>query len=155
MEGCETLPADPVRLKITDVNVLIRTWESETAFNIQMKAAEAVFIATTEYRDSRFITIESDRLTATAPGFISHFLIGFSDWGRPSFTTFVAHPELPLLICGCNNVVISVDVRSGSYRTAKLAASSGSSSRLARPGSWSMQRRACTACPGTSTTPGT
>jgi hypothetical protein len=113
------LPADPVRLKITSVNVLIRTWESEADFNGRMRAKGAVLLDTAEYRDDRFVTIESDPLTVPGPD--GHFIVGFSDWGRPSFTTFAPHPELPLLACGCNNIAISIDVTSGQYRTAKLA----------------------------------
>lgn len=94
------MPADPVRLKVTSVNVLIRTWESKADFNGYMNAENAVFIDTTEYRDDRFVTIESDPLTTNGIDSSSRFLLGFSDWGRPSFTTFVAHSEIPLLVCG-------------------------------------------------------
>lgn len=115
------MTADPVRLKVTSVNVLIRTWESEADFNGYMQAENAVFIETTEYRDDRFVTIESDPLTANDSDSTRRFLIGFSDWGRPSFTTFVTHSHIPLLVCGCNNVVISINATSGQYRTARLA----------------------------------
>jgi hypothetical protein len=110
------LPADPVRLRVAGSHVLIRTWESEADFNDKLKVAGAVFVDTTEYRDDRFVTIENDRFDGGAPGFV----IGFSDWGRPSFTTFVAHPDRPLLICGTNNIVLSIDLNSGNHRTTKL-----------------------------------
>jgi hypothetical protein len=111
------LPADPVRLRVAGSHVLIRTWESEADFNDKLKVAGGVFVDTTEYRDDRFVTMESDRFDAGAPGFV----FGFSDWGRPSFTTFAAHPGRPLLACGTNNVVIRIDVKSGDYRTVRLA----------------------------------
>lgn len=109
---------DPIRLRVGQASVLLRTWDSESLFNSYMAVGSGLYINPEEHRHDRFVTVESDGLDDAS--FRREFLIGFSDWGSPSFTTFSAHPQLPLLACGCNSAVYLIDSLSGEVKQFQL-----------------------------------
>lgn len=76
-----------------------------------MAANNGVFLNQDEHRRGAFVTVGSDRLSD--PGAQERFLIGFSDWGNPSFTTFMVNSDLGIVVCGCNDVVYSIRADTG------------------------------------------
>jgi hypothetical protein len=110
---------DPIRLRVSNVNILLRTWDSESLFSSYMAANDGAFLNPEEHRHGNFVTIESDRLSD--PGSQRRFLIGFSDWGSPSFVTFAVNSDLSLLACGCNNTIYSISALTGEIKQFRLA----------------------------------
>lgn len=80
-----------------------------------MGVNEGTFINPEEHRHDSFFTIESNRFPPMGTQVQARFLVGLSDWGAPSFATFVVEPSGSRLVCGANDKVYLVDALSGEF----------------------------------------